>query len=139
MYDAAEIDSQEQYEDKFYICMSVGVCMCVRACVCARARITRLRVGMCVCVSVNMYMCVWCVWCVRDYACVRVCVCVCLCVCVCVCVFVCVCVRVYVCMMHKQTTHRFGRLCPDLGKENGYIAIPAVLHVSSVVLGDKIT
>jgi len=111
--------------------MSVGVCMCVRACVCARAHITRVRVGTCVCVCVceYVYACMACVVCAR--------LCVCACACVCVCVYVCVCVCV--CMMHKQTTHHFGRLCPDLGKENDHIAIPAVLHVSSFVLGDKTT
>ena len=35
-------------------------------------------------------------------------------------------------IMHKQITDHFGRVCPDEGKEKGDIAIPALVHVSSV-------
>jgi len=55
------------------------------------------------------------------------CACVRLCMCACKCVIMNRCI-----IMHKQITDHFGRVCPDLGKENGNIAIPAVLHLSSV-------
>jgi len=68
-------------------------------------------------------------------ACVCLCVCVCLYVrvCVCLCMCVCKCVHVNRCMIvHKQINDHFGRVCPDEGKEKGDIAIPALVHVSSV-------